>query len=940
MVTYGFYNSVDHDRTYDATQVSELFDGLIEKGVYEFIGQRFAVNALSSGFQVSVGTGRAWFNHTWTKNDAELVLTLPAPPTLPDRYRCDAVVLDINSDIKVRENKITYVSGEESASENPPHPSLSTGTHYQVPLAWITRVGREEKILQSNINYVVGTSVCPYVVGVLQKVDITAHVAEWQAAWEQWFQGPNGYVQTQKRAFEAEIAEAEEIIENATDDINENVAEFRVWIASQKSQFNGWMDHSKNDFDTWFANLQYILDGDVAGHLQNEIDAITSEIIPIERGGTGNDQGYIQTGFKDKESTLGEFVTSEGMNTVASGKCAHAEGGGNYSYQHQDNHFESENILRYDDPSSNYYIDLNLTDIEGGTTAEVNVSGPRAMLFASTGKTITSFYVGKLLRNKTTGEILKTDIICIGEASRSNRNYTGHIVDPSQNITFNNNTYKDYGFFNPNFMHYSTSYWYTDGLDLINLYEPIDFYVNLPYASSPVTITGTALSDYNIPFTDVRSSMVIDITSNTLKGVSNYNDLYERLDAPSPVPGADFSISAFTINADYSYSITYTNKNVNQHTYRIKFSLKYGYDYIDVRNALPSYNLKLVDRYGTWSYAWIDNDRKQAGVYLGYDYLRSGGFTIGTEYSLEYYYSYTLNDTENDVPLIWIPAGDYIDIEGSGTKALGDFSHAEGYRTIANGDGSHTEGSNTTTNGHASHAEGQSTTAGNDFNHTYGDHAEGFQTIATSKIGSVVGAAGAHAEGHTTQALAGGAHAEGYNTIASGEGSHAGGIGAIAYFTGQFVHGTFGFGGNLEIIENQDKTYDLPNGVKAFSGGLFLMRNNTSLAKTLKIQLTDSINGVLDRSRALWLMIVRDVPDETLPYTSNSYVGMFFIKYNIYATRADNLPTWTAIKEEGTSSAFEFGTPISNEPNYLPLKVKASNGTDYLNFEVQFIRVM
>lgn len=334
MVTYGFYNSVDHDRTYDATQVSELFDGLIREGVYEFIGQRFAVSALSSGFQVSVGTGRAWFNHTWTKNDAELALTLPAPPTLPDRYRCDAIVLDINSDIKVRENKITYVSGEESASKNPPHPNLSTGTHYQVPLAWITRVGREENILQSNINYVVGTSVCPYVVGVLQEVDITAHVAQWEAAWNEWFNTKTDGWDEELAAAEASIAAVTSDVNtnanNAKTTINEYVAEFQVWIASQKSQLDGWMDNSKENFDTWFANLQYILDGDVAGHLQNEINDINSILnpLPINRGGTGNTSGYIRTGRKNN-TQIGDKATCEGESNEASGSVSHAEGGYN-----------------------------------------------------------------------------------------------------------------------------------------------------------------------------------------------------------------------------------------------------------------------------------------------------------------------------------------------------------------------------------------------------------------------------------------------------------------------------------------------------------------------------------------------------------------------------------------------------------------------------------
>ena len=37
---------------------------------------------------------------------------------------------------------------------------------------------------------------------------------------------------------------------------------------------SAFMRNSQAEFNKWFANLQYVLDGDVAGHLQNQIDAI------------------------------------------------------------------------------------------------------------------------------------------------------------------------------------------------------------------------------------------------------------------------------------------------------------------------------------------------------------------------------------------------------------------------------------------------------------------------------------------------------------------------------------------------------------------------------------------------------------------------------------------------------------------------------------------
>ena len=62
-LTYGFYNSQNGDRTYDAADISSIFDG-VNDGVFMSIGDAFIVSA-ANGMQVTVGSGRA-SDHTWT----------------------------------------------------------------------------------------------------------------------------------------------------------------------------------------------------------------------------------------------------------------------------------------------------------------------------------------------------------------------------------------------------------------------------------------------------------------------------------------------------------------------------------------------------------------------------------------------------------------------------------------------------------------------------------------------------------------------------------------------------------------------------------------------------------------------------------------------------------------------------------------------------------
>lgn len=163
-VTYGFYNSVGGDRRYDAVQMSALFDGVIEDGVLQHIGTAFLVSAAGS-LNVSIGAGRAWFNHTWTLNDAALTLTATAASTVNPRY--DAVVLEVNSSDAVRANTIKIVDGTPAAS--PVKPTMaSTSTLHQYPLAYILRPKSSVSIVTGNIENVVGTAECPYATSRLQ----------------------------------------------------------------------------------------------------------------------------------------------------------------------------------------------------------------------------------------------------------------------------------------------------------------------------------------------------------------------------------------------------------------------------------------------------------------------------------------------------------------------------------------------------------------------------------------------------------------------------------------------------------------------------------------------------------------------------------------------------------------------------------------------------
>lgn len=182
--TYGFYNSLNSDRVYNAEQISAIFDGLITDGVYDTIGQLFAVRP-SSGMQITVGTGRAWFNHTWNNNDALLPLFIDQADMILTRY--DTVVLEVDASLTNRKNSIKIIKGV--AGTHPIKPILiDSDDIHQHALAHIRVDGGATEITEAMIQVVVGTSECPFVTGIIETASIDALFQKWNGEFYEWWE--------------------------------------------------------------------------------------------------------------------------------------------------------------------------------------------------------------------------------------------------------------------------------------------------------------------------------------------------------------------------------------------------------------------------------------------------------------------------------------------------------------------------------------------------------------------------------------------------------------------------------------------------------------------------------------------------------------------------------------------------------------------------------
>lgn len=811
-LTYGFYNSQNHDRMYDAIQLSQLFDGLIADGVYQNIGNNFMVSTLGEDYQVTVDTGRGWFHHTWNYNDAKLVITMPTPPTYGTRW--DMIVLDINSAINVRENTFTVVSGKATTGV-PTRPTLiddDNNLHWQIPIAEVLRQKLEDEngnIKQQYITQLVGTTT-PFVNGLIRQYNISQLLSGWADAWNTWStefesaadlwratqestfeswktgfeRDANNWKNIQETSFETWKNNQESIFEtwrnlqqNSFETWSRNQENiFANWSLKQKNAFTIWMTGEKREFDEWFANLQYVLDGDVAGHLQNEIDHITRDLLnplPTKLGGTGNDEGYIHTGCVStrEEEKPNVFSTSEGYGTVATGMSSHAEGGGTITSTIERGGIEpatiSDQIINSDTP---YSINDN------GQTITFKDSSP-----------IVNSYFGMYLDNPTDNSYVYSAKFCIGRDKVNDADYIGVLKSGTEE-------YEDKGYIDPVGGHLSA---YTDTnivpsstvgdtvtVERIrnditpnrihSLYFGLEIEKNDVIVFRKIYCIGPDNID-NRYYTGSLTEYPEDLTHYT--DMYNVSDqiIYENEDIKILSDTLDNNrvLAIFNIPSACVYfydTMTIHSKTSEAANYEIK--LYRGVEPITLQGAKYTlFKNEDVDVY-------MDDSSEGYLMYVNSVKIQGRNQYTNTVHMVNPIYvkrntnkSYRLSamvNLWNDNSLeITFPEVIY-NVSGK-TIASGDYSHAEGLSNSTSGIASHVEGFNNTNLANYSHIEGR----GNHITATaVNSHAEGLNNNVEKES--------SHAEGKETTAKGSASHAEGWLTSAEGDYSHAEGFGAAA----------------------------------------------------------------------------------------------------------------------------------------------------------------
>lgn len=182
-ISFGFFNSLNGDRTYDADQMSEYFDGLISNGVYESVGDALQVKAVTGGgMNVQVMPGRGVINCKWISNNSALILEVTAAHAVLNRWT--AVVMRLDTVNRL----MTITTKDGTPASTPTKPSMdNTASVVELCLAYIYVGAGVTSISQANIEDMRASDLCGWVTGLIDQVDTSELFLQWQTAYENYF---------------------------------------------------------------------------------------------------------------------------------------------------------------------------------------------------------------------------------------------------------------------------------------------------------------------------------------------------------------------------------------------------------------------------------------------------------------------------------------------------------------------------------------------------------------------------------------------------------------------------------------------------------------------------------------------------------------------------------------------------------------------------------
>lgn len=175
---YGFFNSVNNDRVYDASDVARFLSKFFTNGVFN---NSLAVSS-NDNMTISVATGNANINGYGYENTETLVLDIDDSDS--ELSRIDSVIVRLD----LTNRQITTQILEGQYATTPSQPSITrTGTIYDLRLANILVSAGATRITTEDITDTRFGSDCGNVTQAVLELDTSEIFAQYEAWFTEWF---------------------------------------------------------------------------------------------------------------------------------------------------------------------------------------------------------------------------------------------------------------------------------------------------------------------------------------------------------------------------------------------------------------------------------------------------------------------------------------------------------------------------------------------------------------------------------------------------------------------------------------------------------------------------------------------------------------------------------------------------------------------------------
>ena len=220
-INYGFFNSINGDRLYNADDFNRYFNALVSSGVVPFPDASSFQVIASSGMQVKISPGKAFIDGHWIENDAYVYLTLDnADTAIPRR---DSIILRLDNSGR----KIILTIKKGALSGLAPQQSLERSeTIKEYELANIIVWQRTTTITQSNITDTRGNSArCGWCAGLVTQKNTENFFLQWQSKYDEYYR-------------------------KSTEEID-------AYFAEKKAAFDSWFENlsAQLNVDTWIKEF-------------------------------------------------------------------------------------------------------------------------------------------------------------------------------------------------------------------------------------------------------------------------------------------------------------------------------------------------------------------------------------------------------------------------------------------------------------------------------------------------------------------------------------------------------------------------------------------------------------------------------------------------------------------------------------------------------------